>query len=108
LLAWIRRMLVLFVVSYRTAIQVCTATVDFESVTPIRRMSAGRGQHNFVSSWWRLATKNRHVTFESWCERDHLIAFDFDPEILAYTVALPADIGGQAGAAACLGRRWTG
>jgi hypothetical protein len=22
------------------------------------------------------------VTFESWCERDHLIAFDFDPEII--------------------------
>jgi hypothetical protein len=22
------------------------------------------------------------VTFESWCERDHLIAFDFDPDIV--------------------------
>lgn len=26
--------------------------------------------------------QKRHVTFESWCERDHLIAFDFDPEIV--------------------------
>jgi hypothetical protein len=24
----------------------------------------------------------RHVTFESWCERDHLIA-DFDPNVIA-------------------------
>lgn len=29
-----------------------------------------------------MSTTKRHVTFESWCERDHLIAFDFDPEIV--------------------------
>jgi hypothetical protein len=29
-----------------------------------------------------LATTKRHVMFESWCERDHLIAFDFDPEVI--------------------------
>ena len=29
-----------------------------------------------------MATTKRHVTFESWCERDHLIAFDFDPNVV--------------------------
>jgi hypothetical protein len=29
-----------------------------------------------------MSTMKRHVTFESWCERDHLIAFDFDPGIV--------------------------
>lgn len=34
-----------------------------------------------LGEWW-LATTNRHVTFESFCERDYLIEFDFDPEIV--------------------------
>ena len=34
-----------------------------------------------LGEWW-LATTNRHVTFESWCEGDYLIEFDFDPEIV--------------------------
>ena len=29
-----------------------------------------------------MSTTKRHVTFESWCERDHLIAFDFDASIV--------------------------
>ena len=29
------------------------------------------------------ATTKRHVTFESWCQRDHLIVFDFDPNIVS-------------------------
>ena len=57
------------------------AAVEFESVLPIRRVRAYRGARNFVGAWW-LSTTNRHVTFESWCERDHLIAFDFDPHIV--------------------------
>ncbi|MBV8294271.1 MAG: TnsA-like heteromeric transposase endonuclease subunit [Mycobacterium sp.] len=56
-------------------------SVDFESVAPFRRLRPRRGQRNFVGDWW-LATTKRHVTFESWCERDHLIAFDFDPGIV--------------------------
>ena len=30
-----------------------------------------------------MSTTKRHVTFESWCERDHLIAFDYDPGIVS-------------------------
>jgi hypothetical protein len=31
--------------------------------------------------WW-TATLKRHVTFESSCERDHLITLDFDPDVV--------------------------
>lgn len=57
------------------------AEVEFELAAPFRRVRPRRGERNFVGDWW-LATTKRHVTFESWCERDHLIAFDFDPEIV--------------------------
>ena len=63
------------------------AALEFESVLPIRRVRAYCGGRNFVGAWW-LSTTNRHVTFESWCERDHLIAFDFDPAIIG-TAAQP-------------------
>jgi hypothetical protein len=34
---------------------------------------------------------DRHVTFESWCERDHLIALDFDPDIIGIALtAIPS------------------
>jgi hypothetical protein len=33
---------------------------------------------DYRGDWW-LATSKRHVTFESWYERDHLIALDFHP-----------------------------
>ena len=76
-------------VLYRTAVDAepirvsaCdAAAVEFESVVPIRRVRAYRGGRNFVGAWW-VSTINRHVTFESWCERDHLITFDFDPHIV--------------------------
>lgn len=55
--------------------------VAFEHVAPSRPIRSYRGQRNYCGDWW-LATTNRHVTFESWCERDHLIAFDFDPDVL--------------------------
>ena len=74
-----------FAVFYRTAvdadpIQVSVreaAAVEFESAAPFRRLRSRYGQRNFVGAWWMSTTK-RHVTCESWCERDHLIAFDFD------------------------------
>jgi hypothetical protein len=34
----------------------------------------------------QVATAKRHVTFESWCEPDDLIAFDFDPDIVGIAV----------------------
>lgn len=56
--------------------------VAFEGVAPGRRVRAFRGQRNFCGQWW-IATTARHVPFESWCERDHLIALDFDPDVIA-------------------------
>ena len=29
-----------------------------------------------------MVTVRRHVMFESWCERDHLVVFDFDPQVV--------------------------
>ena len=50
-----------------------------------------------LGEWW-LATTNRRVTFESWCERDYLIEFDFDPEIVG--------VAAQPFAVWLTGRRW--
>ena len=44
------------------------------------RHSAFRGQRNYCGFWWFARTK-RHLTFESWCARDNLIALDFDPSV---------------------------
>jgi hypothetical protein len=59
-------------------------SIDFGSVAPYRRIRSFKNQRNFCGHWW-MATTKRHVTFESWCERDHLIAVDFDPSIAAVT-----------------------
>jgi hypothetical protein len=38
------------------------------------------GQWDYCGFCWFARTK-RGVTFESWCERDYLIALDFDPSV---------------------------
>jgi hypothetical protein len=68
--------------------------VDFARVAPYRRVRSHRGQRNYCGDWW-LQTLKRHVTFESWCERDHLIALDFDPEVAA-VAAQPFSLSFQA------------
>jgi hypothetical protein len=52
----------------------------FEDAQPIRRTTAFKGQSNFAGLWW-CATNRRHIGFESWLERDHLIRLDFDPGV---------------------------
>ena len=37
---------------------------------------------NYCGRLGWLANTKRHVTYESWRERDHLIAFEFDPDVL--------------------------
>ena len=37
---------------------------------------------NYCGRLGWLANTKRHVMYESWRERDHLIAFDFDPDVL--------------------------
>ncbi|WP_396922690.1 TnsA-like heteromeric transposase endonuclease subunit [Mycolicibacterium sp.] len=46
---------------------------------PIRSFPSFRGQRNFPGLWW-FATTRRHIGYESWVERDQLMALDADPE----------------------------
>jgi hypothetical protein len=51
--------------------------VRFEDAVPVRSFRWSRGQRHFPGWWW-LATTGRHVGYESWLERDHLMRRD-DP-----------------------------
>ncbi|MEV6256822.1 TnsA-like heteromeric transposase endonuclease subunit [Nocardia sp. NPDC051929] len=53
-----------------------------EAAAPVRRFASYRGQRHLSGSWWS-ATDGRHVGFESWLERDQLMALDFDPTVVA-------------------------
>lgn len=54
----------------------------FESSPPVRIPRRFKGQGSFDGLWW-MATTRSHVAFESWRRRDHLIALDFDPGVIA-------------------------
>jgi hypothetical protein len=54
----------------------------FESCSPIRRFTSHKGQRHLSGLWWS-ATTGGHVGFESWMERDHVMALDFDPTVSA-------------------------
>lgn len=56
--------------------------VRFEDAVPARSFRWSRGQGHFPGWWW-LATTGRHVGYESWLERDHLMLLDFDPAVTA-------------------------
>ncbi|GAA2714947.1 TnsA-like heteromeric transposase endonuclease subunit [Micromonospora olivasterospora] len=51
-----------------------------ELARPVRSFPSYRGQRNFPGWYWS-ATLGRLVGFESWAERDHLVALDFDPSV---------------------------
>ena len=53
------------------------AGIAFEDALPAREFLSYRGQRHFPGLWW-LATTGRHVGYESWLERDHVMALDFD------------------------------
>src|SRR5260370_29414073 len=52
----------------------------FESALPVRQFYWAKGALHFPGSWWSSTTGD-HVGFESWLERDHVMAMDFDPAI---------------------------
>jgi hypothetical protein len=56
--------------------------VRVEDAVPVRSFRWSRGQEHFPGWWW-LATTGRHVGYESWLERDHLMLLDFDPAVTA-------------------------
>ena len=58
------------------------AAVRLEDGRPVRSFPSYRGQRNYPGWYWS-ATMGRRVGFESWVERDHLVALDFDPAVTA-------------------------
>ena len=71
------------------------AEAAFEDALPAREFLSYRGQRHFPGMWW-LATSGRHVGYESWLERDHVMAMDFDPDVGGCLAAVRADLGGRA------------
>jgi hypothetical protein len=58
------------------------ARARLEDGRPVRSFPSYRGQRNYPGWYWS-ATMGRRVGFESWVERDHLVALDFDPAVTA-------------------------
>jgi hypothetical protein len=58
------------------------AAVRLEDGRPVRSFPSYRGQRNYPGWYWS-ATMGRRIGFESWVERDHLVALDFDPAVTA-------------------------
>lgn len=56
--------------------------VPFERGLPVRRFASRKGQRHLSGLWWS-ATTGRHVGFESWLERDHVMALDFEATVAA-------------------------
>lgn len=54
---------------------------------PVRSFPSYRGQRNFPGWYWS-ATMGCRIGFESWVERDHLVALDFDVSVVM-TVSQP-------------------
>lgn len=52
----------------------------FEDVEPVRRFRWSKGRREFAGWWWS-ATTGRHVGYESWLERDHVMLLDFDQRV---------------------------
>jgi len=55
-------------------------TARFEDALPVRSFQWAKGASHFPGWWWSSTTGD-HVGFESWLERDHVMAMDFDPDI---------------------------
>jgi hypothetical protein len=56
----------------------------FEDVPPVRDFPSYKGQRNFPGLYF-AACMGRHVGFESWLERDHMMMLDFSPRVRAFS-----------------------
>ena len=56
----------------------------FEDVPPVRNFPSYQGQRNFPGLYF-AACMGRHIGFESWLERDHLMMLDFSPEVRSFS-----------------------
>ncbi|NEA33740.1 TnsA-like heteromeric transposase endonuclease subunit [Streptomyces sp. SID13031] len=59
------------------------AGLRFETGLPVRSFPSYRGQRNWPGWWWS-ATTGALVGYESWLERDHAMALDFDEDVVAF------------------------
>jgi hypothetical protein len=64
---------------HRASLTACVSE-RFENALPVRSFQWAKGASHFPGSWWSSTTGD-HVGFESWLERDHVMAMDFDPDI---------------------------
>jgi hypothetical protein len=64
----------------RSRLDGCFALRFEEVCDPVRNLPSFRGQRNCPGLWWFSKTRS-HVGYESWVERDHVMAFDADPEV---------------------------
>lgn len=55
--------------------------VPFERVAPVREFGSYRGKRSFSGLWWS-STISDHVGYESWLERDRVMALDFDSSVV--------------------------
>src|SRR5213594_3943040 len=55
--------------------------VRFEDGRPVREFRWVKAQRHSPGWWWSART-GRHVGYESWLERDVVMALDFDPEVV--------------------------
>jgi hypothetical protein len=58
-----------------------SAEARFDLGKPVRSFSSRKRQRHFPGLWWS-STIGRHVGYESWLERDHLMLLDFDPSVV--------------------------
>lgn len=59
----------------------CAAVAFDLDCSPIRGFPSFRGQSNYPGLWWFSKTRE-HIGYESWVERDHLMALDADPAVI--------------------------
>jgi hypothetical protein len=55
--------------------------VPFEQVLPVRAFGSHPGKKSFSGLWWSATTAD-HVGYESWLERDQVMALDFDADVV--------------------------
>lgn len=70
--------------SERQALLAVCWNARFEDVPPVRDFPSYRGQRNFPGLYFAACT-GRHVGFESWLERDHMMLLDFSPQVRAFS-----------------------
>lgn len=57
------------------------ANIRLEASRPAREFAAWPGKRNYEGLWWSSTTR-AHVAFESLLERDALLWFDWDPDVV--------------------------